>query len=159
MFFRRATAGDIETLTALRKKQLIDEGISPTDIDRELADFFRRKLSDGSLVEWVCTEHDTIVATGAIIFYDFPPSYINKSGVKGYITNMYTAPAYRGQGIATMMLQKLTEEAKLRQVENLWLGASKMGRPVYLAYGFQEADSFLELNISDNGMADIDSIS
>ena len=147
MFYRTATVNDTIVLAELRKKQLIDEGIAPEqDIDQELIDFFRKKLRDGSLVEWVGIEDGTIVATGAIAFYDFPPTYTNKSGVKGYITNMYTAPAYRGQGIAALLLDKLVAEARMRNVEKLWLGASKMGRPVYLKYGFQETADWLELN-------------
>lgn len=89
MFYRIATENDIETLVALRKKQLIDEGIVPgCDIDNELTDFFTKKLSDNSMVEWVGIEDNVIVASAAIVFYDFPPTYINKSGIKGYITNM-----------------------------------------------------------------------
>lgn len=64
--------------------------------------------------------------------------------MKGYVTNMYTAPEHRRRGIATLLLGKLVKEAKSRNVEKLWLHASKMGRPVYLKYGFQETDELLE---------------
>jgi ribosomal protein S18 acetylase RimI-like enzyme len=147
MIYRTATIDEIDTLAKLRKQQLVDEGISDNkDIDTELHDFFTKKMKDGSLVEWVVEEKGNIIATGAIAFYEFPPTYTNKSGLKGYITNMYTAPAYRGRGIATSLLDKLIAEAKERKVEKLWLGASKMGRPVYLNYGFKETDEWLELN-------------
>lgn len=147
MFYRIATSNDIEALVELRKKQLVDEGIVPDkDIDSELIEFFKNKLHDNSMIEWIGIENNTIVATAAIVFYDFPPTYTNKSGIKGYVTNMYTAPEYRGQGIATMLLDKLVSEAKMRNVEKLWLGASKMGRPVYLKYGFKETQEWLELN-------------
>lgn len=147
MLYRIATINDIEQLVKCRKKQLIDEGIAPDkDIDSELIHFFQKRLNDNSMVEWVGIDHDTIVATAAIVFYDFPPTYDNQSGIKGYITNMYTAPEYRGKGIATLLIDKLVQEAKNRNVEKLWLGASKMGRPVYLRYGFKETDEWLELN-------------
>lgn len=150
MYYRTATIDDIEALVKLRKKQLIDEGIEANkDIDEELIIFFRKKLSDHSLVEWLVLDNETIIATAAIVFYDFPPTYTNKSGIKGYITNMYTAPEYRGKGIATSLLDKLVEEAKNRKVEKLWLGASKLGRPVYLKYGFKETNEWLELNDID----------
>lgn len=147
MVYRIATMDEIAILADLRKKQLIDEGITPNkDIDQELSEFFQRRMADNSLVEWVGIEHGSIVATAAIVFYDFPPTYTNKSGMKGYITNMYTAPEYRGRGIATLLLDKLVEEARARKVEKLWLGASKMGRPVYMRYGFHETNEWLELN-------------
>ena len=148
MKFRLGTPDDIGIMCALRKKQLVDEGISPSvDIDAELREFFEKKLRSGELVEWLLEEKDKIIATGDIVFYEFPPTYTNRSGVKGYITNMYTKPEYRGQGIATSMLARLAEEAKRRGVKKLWLGASKMGRPVYEKFGFKDSDGWLELNI------------
>lgn len=153
MYYRTATVDDIEVLVELRKKQLVDEGIAANkDIDKALMNFFRKKLGDNSLIEWIVSDNDIIIATAAIVFYEFPPTYTNKSGIKGYITNMYTAPEYRGRGIATSLLDKLVEEAKNRKVEKLWLGASKLGRPIYLKYGFKETNEWLELS-------DIDTIS
>ena len=52
-------------------------------------------------------EDGKIIATGAVIFYVYPPSYSNKTGMSAYITNMFTEPAYRGQGIATKILDML----------------------------------------------------
>ena len=103
----------------MRKQQLIQSGINPkTDIDAELYRFFTDKLDDGSLVEWMLEENGKVIATAGILFIEFPPSYRNPTGVRGYITNMYTAPEYRGKGIASSMLRKLIEEAKKRFKEN-----------------------------------------
>ncbi len=148
MEYRLATKKDIEAMCSLRKKQLVDEGISPDkDIDNELHQFFEKAFENGTFVEWLLEEKGEIVATAAIIFYEFPPTYTNKSGIKGYITNMYTKPEFRGRGIASGMLSRLVEEAKRRGVEKLWLGASKMGRPVYKKFGFIDSDQWLELNL------------
>ncbi|MBQ4870334.1 GNAT family N-acetyltransferase [Priestia megaterium] len=148
MKFRKATVNEIDQLIYLRKKQLVDEGIEPNqEIDTELKEFFTNKMSDGSLVEWVVEDNDKIIATGAIIFYEFPPTYTNKSGKKAYITNMYTKESYRGQGIATKLLTKLVAEAKTAGIIKIWLGASKLGRPVYKKFGFKETDEWLELDI------------
>lgn len=148
MIYRLATIHDINTLADLRKQQLADEGISEDkDIDVELHNFFMKKMKDGTLVEWVAEENNVIIATAAIVFYEFPPSYTNESGIKGYITNMYTAPAYRGRGIAVSLLHKLITEAKERKVEYLWLSASKMGRPVYQKIGFKDSYDWMDLHI------------
>ncbi len=141
MEYRKASMKDIPSLCQIRKQQLMDEGIEPNiEIDSELKKYFSVKLQDGSLVEWLIEVDGTIIATAAIAFMDFPPTYTNKSGIKGYITNMYTAPAYRGQGLATSLLKKLVQEAKNRKVHKLWLGASKLGRPVYRKFGFVETN-------------------
>ncbi|GKU27507.1 GNAT family N-acetyltransferase [Clostridium folliculivorans] len=148
MIYRRANISEIKQLSELRKKQLVDEGIEPTiDIDEELSIFFHNKFNDGSLIQWVVEDNNEIIATAAVVFYDFPPTYTNKSGKKGYVTNVYTKDNYRGGGIATTLLNKLVEEAKMAGVAKLWLGASKLGRPVYKRFGFKENDSWLELNL------------
>ncbi len=148
MIYRLATIHEINTLADLRKQQLADEGISEDkDIDAELHNFFMKKMKDGTLVEWVAEENNVIIATAAIVFYEFPPSYTNESGIKGYITNMYTAPAYRGRGIAASLLDKLRTEAKERKVQLLWLNASKMGRPVYQKIGFKDSYDWMELRL------------
>ena len=148
MEYRLAVEEDIDELCRIRKQQLIDEEISPSvDIDDELHRYFKDRLADGSLVEWLLTDNGTIVATGAIVFMQFPPTYTNRSGVKGYITNMYTADEYRGKGIATAMLHKLMDEARKRSVHKIWLGASKLGRPVYKKFGFVESGEWMEFDL------------
>jgi ribosomal protein S18 acetylase RimI-like enzyme len=145
--YRKANINDIDELIGLRKKQLVDEGIEPNiDIDTELDVFFKNKLSDGSLIQWLVEDNKEIIACGAIIFYEFPPTYTNKSGKKAYITNMYTKENYRGQGIATNLLTKLIDEAKNSGITKTWLRASKLGKPVYTKFGFKETDEWLELN-------------
>ena len=148
MNYRKADKKDIPLLVNIRKKQLIDEGIEPNiDIDEELTKYFNSKLADNSLVEWIAEEDNKIIATAAILFIDFPPTYTNKTGRKGYITNMYTEPTSRGKGIATGMLDRLVNEAKERNINKILLVASKLGRPVYKKYGFQGTDEWLELNL------------
>jgi GNAT superfamily N-acetyltransferase len=148
MKYRKATLEDIQRLIDLRKKQLIDEGIEPNiDIDLELSQFFKDKLNDGSLIQLLVEDNQEIIACGAILFYEFPPSYTNRTGKKGYITNMFTREDYRGQGIASSLLKELVDEAKQNGVSKLWLGASELGKPVYKKFGFKETDEYLELDL------------
>lgn len=148
MKYRKANNNDINKLVELRKKQLVDEGLEPNiDIDSELSNFFKNKLSDGTLIQWLVEDKEEIIACGAVVFYEFPPSYANKTGKKAYIANMYTNENYRGKGIATKLLTRLVEEVRISGISKIWLEASKMGRPVYKKFGFIEIDKYLELNV------------
>ena len=99
------------------------------------------------MVEWVAEENGEIIATSAILFYEFPPSIDFPNGNKGYIANMYTKPEYRGRGIATALIGKLTEEAIARGITRLWLSASNDGKPVYIKCGFEVVDWVMEQHI------------
>ena len=148
MNYRLGTKQDIPILCQLRKQQLIDEGLEASiNIDEELNRYFEEKIGDGSLVEWLLEVDGTIIATAAILFIEFPPSFTNQTGMKGYITNMYTAADYRGQGISTTLLSKLVEEAKKRGVHQIFLSASTLGKPVYQKFGFVEADYYMTLEV------------
>ena len=145
MEFRKADMKDIDHLSQIRKKQLIDEGQDPDiDIDEKLKSFFERQMKEEKMVEWVAIEDEKIVGTAAIMFLDFPPSFSNQIGIRGYITNMYTDPSYRRKGIALTLLNQLIEEAKQRNITHIFLSASEYGKPVYEKCGFRVKDSWME---------------
>ncbi len=148
LLYRKANVADVEKLVELRKTQLIDEGLTPDkNIDTELVAFFTKHLQEESLVEWLIEDDAKIVATGGIQFYEFPPSFTNVSGIRGYVSHMYTAPDYRRQGLAHSLLDRVVHEAKLHGVSQLFLYASEQGKPVYLKYGFIEKNEWMELKI------------
>ena len=140
---------DVELLVTLRQAQLIDEGLIPdTDITPQLTEFFTNQLNSGLFVQCLIrTDNGEVAATGAIIYYDFPPSYYNHSGIRGYIANMYTVPKFRGQRLATTVLDELMKDAKSRQVHKIFLYGSEMGKPVYEKYGFKFVDAYMEYSL------------
>jgi GNAT superfamily N-acetyltransferase len=52
------------------------------------------------------------------------------------VRNVYVEPAARRRGIARALMLEVMREATLRGVRRLTLGASAMGRPLYLRLGF-----------------------
>ena len=150
MIIRKATVEDAELLSEVRKLQLIDEGIAPDcDIDEELSAFFKKWLVSDDFLQLIAEENGKLLSTAAIVYYDLPPSFTNKIGVRGYVTNVYTAPEHRRKGLSKMLLEKLLEDAKSRGIKKIWLGASKLGRPLYEKLGFIQQESYMELTLED----------
>lgn len=145
MEFRLASVDDMELLIDLRKRLLIEEGqhIS-SNIDEQLTGFFENQFKSSQFVQWLIQEGDHIIATGAIQFISFPPSYFNPTGIRGYILNMYTRPESRGQGLAKKLMDRLIEEAQAKNVHHLFLISSPMGKPLYKKIGFKENDIYME---------------
>ena len=148
MIIRKATVSDVALLSEVRKLQLIDEGIAPDcDIDAELDTFFRKWLESDDFIQLIAEEDGKLLSTAAVIYYDLPPSFTNKIGLRGYVTNVYTTPEHRRKGLSKMLLEKLLEDAKSRGIKKLWLGASKDGRPLYEKLGFIQQESYMELTL------------
>ncbi|MDR2532667.1 MAG: GNAT family N-acetyltransferase [Oscillospiraceae bacterium] len=144
--YRKANISDIQYLVQYRKQQLIDEGeVFDNEIDNELFDYFTSSISDNSLISWLAVDGEKIIATSGICFYQLPPTSRNPSGKNAYITNMYTLPEYRKQGIGTQLLQLVIDEAKAQNYKVIRLHASADGKSIYSKAGFCDTDGFMAL--------------
>lgn len=166
MEFRKAASADIPDLCALRRLQLADEGQDPhPDIGPAMEAYFASALAQDRLVEFLAEEDGRIAATGAVSFLQFPPAFSNPTGLVAYVTNMYTAPDFRGRGLASRLLELLEEECRERGVLRMLLAASSQGERVYRRYGFQPEGNWFGLWLNggpgrrpaplDNGAADV----
>ncbi|MDR2932071.1 MAG: GNAT family N-acetyltransferase [Oscillospiraceae bacterium] len=148
MELRKATLDDVRALVALRKRQLADEGMSPSgDIDAALGAFFNNGLTDGSYISWLAVDKHVVIATGGVCFHQLPPSFSNPSGQMAYITNMFTAGEYRRRGIASLLLEKVLDEARSRGVTVARLHASADGKNLYARFGFEKYEDYMTLNL------------
>ncbi|MDR0326180.1 MAG: GNAT family N-acetyltransferase [Oscillospiraceae bacterium] len=149
MDFRKANEGDIPLLARFRKQQLLDEKLPPVaDIDRELLDYFTFSLADGSLISWLAIDGGEIIATSGICFYQLPPTYTNPTGRVAYVTNMYTLPSHRKQGIASRLLGLLLDEARTRGYTIVRLHASIDGKSIYRKFGFEDSEGYMAKKLS-----------
>ena len=148
MDYRKANTNDIQHLVRYRKQQLIDEGLPPNanlNIYKELSDYFMQSISDGSLISWLAEDNGEIIATSGICFYQLPPTFSNPTGRVAYVTNMYTLPKYRKQGIASHLLKLIVDEAISLEYKLIRLHASSDGKSIYSKMGFVDTDGFMAL--------------
>jgi GNAT superfamily N-acetyltransferase len=147
MNIRLADHSDIPVLVELRKKQLVDEGLTlDSDVDIQFADYFTAAITDGSFISWVMEDNGEIIATSGVCFYSLPPTFANPTGRIAYVTNIiYTKPEYRRKGIATGLLGMVIHEVKSRSYVSIRLHASKMGKSIYEKAGFIDTDGYMAL--------------
>lgn len=139
MNYKIATKEDIHILCMFRKQQLIDNGaVFPEGFDAHLENFFKKCFNEDSIYQIIAYDNDKVVATGGILYFVYPPSHVNLTGKIAYVTNMYTLPAYRKQGIATHILELLEAEAKAQGISTSKLASSPSGRQVYKNNGYNE---------------------
>ena len=150
LLYRRAGSHDRELLTRLRLEVLRAANGLEEDVDLSLTELESRSYYDTCFLEdshaaWLVFDGEEVVGTGAVSFYQVMPTYHNPSGKKAYIMNMYTRPDYRRRGIAYRVLELLTAEAEMRQIDAVTLEATAAGRPLYEAFGFTAMRDEMEL--------------
>ncbi len=134
MNVRLATLDDLEALISLRI-QLLEA--ADAGFDGALWAWLRTHLADGSFLAWLAEDAGTVVAASGLTVLDRPPYPGNATGLDGYVTNMYTLPAYRRRGLARQLLEVLITHARQVGIKRLFLEASREGQPLYEEFGFR----------------------
>ena len=150
LLYRRAGSHDRELLTRLRLEVLraangLEEDVDLSRTELESRRYYETCFPEDSHAAWLVFDGEEVVGTGAVSFYQVMPTYHNPSGKKAYIMNMYTRPDYRRRGIARRVLELLTAEAEMRQIDAVMLEATAAGRPLYEAFGFTAMRDEMEL--------------
>ena len=152
LMLKRAAAGDAELLAEMRMEMRREREtalcrLPDEEFYRHNLEFFRTHLADGSFISYIAWDGDRAAACSGLSLQVHPPTYENPTGKHGYITNMYTRPAWRRRGIAKLLVDKLVETAVREGCAQLFLNASPMGRPLYLRYGFAPVDGEMSLTL------------
>ncbi|MCL5260818.1 MAG: GNAT family N-acetyltransferase [Gammaproteobacteria bacterium] len=138
---RLASQSDVRLLVNFRIAILRELNILADDAEAKLMklkfrNYISNKMKKKELFCWL-TEHDEkIIGVGKAVIYDAPPQSITHGGKEGYIFGIYTIPEMRGKGLGTLMMKHIISELKKRGYNNIWLRASKDGKPIYEKLGF-----------------------
>ena len=152
MDYQRATIKDLEELVrtriiVLRAANKLDESADMSEVEEQSRDYYKKAMTDGTHTAYLVYDGDKFIGAGGVSYYKVMPTYHNPSGEKDYIMNMYTAPDYRGKGIAFKTLDLLIQDAKIRGITAISLEATDMGRLLYEKYGFVKMDDEMELRV------------
>ncbi len=137
---RRATVRDLPALRRHRDGMFRDMGIHDeaalADADRAYAKWARARFRSGRFFAWLAIAPvGRVAAGGAVWLRDQQPGPRQRSPLP-YLLSMYTEPEFRGNGLATRIVEAATAWAKKRGYPRMLLHASKMGRGVYAKLGW-----------------------
>lgn len=101
-----------------------------------MLDFLEDAFRSGQWMMWVAEQDGLIVSHVYIERIRKVPRPTSFDAEYGYLTNMYTVPALRGQGIGTELLRTAVAWAREQHLEMIILWPAKGREPFYARGGF-----------------------
>jgi GNAT superfamily N-acetyltransferase len=94
-------------------------------------------MANGSFRGWLAVVGTQVVAGGGIVISPWPSHPDDTQCRKATILNVYTEPAHRRKGIARRLMLTMIDWCREEGFHSVTLHASKDGRALYEALGFQ----------------------
>ena len=150
--YRVATEADIDELARMRWDFRLEEapGATRHDLTTFLAactTFLLQGLAERSWIYWIAQEPDQIVSHIYVQRVPKVPKPNRLDEAFGYVTNVYTRPAYRGQGIGGQLLTHVVQWAREQDLESLILWPSATSVSFYQRAGFRGGSEMLEYEV------------
>jgi GNAT superfamily N-acetyltransferase len=146
---RRANKGDIEQLIQRRWEVCAEEGVTDTSdenlrarYEEALQAFLEQYIEEEQCQIIVAVAGTEIVATSTLWLFPILPWPGDVNQWLGFVTNVYTVPAYRRQRLALRLMDRIKEVARQHAVTELLLETSEMAAPMYDQLGFRPSKVF-----------------
>lgn len=140
---RQTDLSDVAVLIAYRIRYLtelqgeMDERYK-LKLMEDLNGYFYKAMNEGRFIAFYAEWEGKIVSFGGMVVKEIPGDIYKTSYLEGDILNMYTVPEARRQGVSSVILEALLDEAKKRGISKVALHTSKDGEKLYRKYHFNE---------------------
>lgn len=137
---------DISRLMTWRREVIREVfGVEPSEALLEAnRRYYETHVADGSHVAFVADADGVEAGCGAICLTDELPSPDNPSGRCAYLMNIYVRPDFRGRGVATAIVNRLVETARLRGCDKIYLETTAAARALYNRTGFKNLPGIMK---------------
>lgn len=152
MHYRMATEKDLAQLAELRWDFRAEDDAEQPVVSREAfveacTEFLRRGLNSGYHTYWIAELEGEIVSQVFIHRIDLVPRPCKLQDQFGYITNNYTKPAHRNQGIGAELMRSVKRWARDEDLELLIVYPSEEAVTFYERAGFSAENDVMELKL------------
>ncbi len=149
-----ANTDDFEQLANLRWDFRMESGeekaaMSREEFVKECVDFFEAKANGDYHFYWVAEKNGEIISQVFVHKVDMIPRPCKIDDRFGYITNDYTKPEYRNQGIGSKLLGEVIKWARNEDLELLIVYPSERAISFYERAGFRAENDVMELTLRD----------
>jgi GNAT superfamily N-acetyltransferase len=147
-----ATEADLDELALMRWDFRLEEAPGATVHDQAsfldaCTAFLRQGLNEQRWTYWVAQEDSRIISHIYIQRVPKVPKPNRLDDALGYVTNVYTRPAFRGQGIGTKLMTHVLDWARAHDLESLIVWPSEASVEFYERAGFRGSPDMLEYEV------------
>jgi GNAT superfamily N-acetyltransferase len=140
---RPATIADIPHIVRHRELMFREMG-TPAEFDDMAAAtdlWLRHAIPSKTYLGWIAeTTKGEIAGGSGLIVIPWPPGPMTMDPRCGFVFNVYTAAAYRKQGLARRLMDAMHAYCRSEGIERVVLNASTFGKPLYDAMGYVVAE-------------------
>ena len=151
--YRKATASDAALLAELRWEFRFGSrsgptAVSPDEFQRIYKEFISQSIESGEWVVWVAEKSGEIIAHIYMhVFRKLPNPYAIEKTL-GYISNVYTRPAFRSSGIGATLMEFVKEWVRQQGLMDvLFLWRSEESEAFYIRQGFSTNPHMMEFEV------------
>lgn len=154
MIFRIADISDVPALAAMRWSFRGEAGEAPIESQdsfaRRYGDFVRTAMQSGVTIYWIAeNESRLIVSHMAVCVVRSIPRPSRAIDQWGYLTDCYTLPAYRDQGVGSELLAQASKWAGEHDLEMLLVWPSDRSQDFYARAGFRREEEVRVLHLRE----------
>jgi GNAT superfamily N-acetyltransferase len=150
MKYKTADGSDVVTLAEMRWEFQIEDNenlfpiVSKTDFVEVCSDFLRQGLIQKNWVYWIAEVEGEIVSHIFVQRVRGVPRPFWLNNAYGYVSNVYTKPAYRRQGIGSQLMQHVLKWARHQEIDVLIVSISEESVTFYERAGFTAKNEWME---------------
>ena len=150
--YRIATEDDLPQLAQMRwdfRKEDDDEDpvMTHAQFIESCMTFLKYGMHSRRRVYWVATHHGTVVSHIFIYTIQSVPRPCKQADYWGYMTNVYTKPSYRKQGIGSALIHHAIHWAHAQGLDQLIVSPSDEAVTFYQRAGFTRETEFMQLTL------------
>jgi GNAT superfamily N-acetyltransferase len=141
LIIREGTPDDIPEILRQRRSMYLDMDYEDSPALAGMLStcepYLRQALADHSFRSWLALLDHKTVGGGAVVISPWPSHPYDLECRRATILNVYVYPEFRRQGIARQLMQTMIAWCRQENFAAVFLHASKDGRPLYEALGFE----------------------
>jgi GNAT superfamily N-acetyltransferase len=141
---RLATLSDVDDLVEMRLEFKLEDGNAGATAIRpgyesDCRTFLASAISRGDWEVWVAEVEGYIVSHAFVALIDKVANPNTENSRISYLTNVYTRPAHRGQGVGIQLVNRAQQAAREANVELMIVWPSDESVSFYKRQGFNSA--------------------